>query len=65
MGPTKGTNSTAELTAIAMANLYILQAGVTDALVVYDAKYAANMATAAWDPSTNISLVNTVTRLLD
>ena len=54
LGATRGTNATAELSAIAYAYLYILQSDISHAVIYYDAKYADNMASAQWSPDTNV-----------
>ena len=64
LGAEVGTNSTPELSAIAFACLYALQAKATHLLIRYDAMYAASMATGSWTPGHNVDLVNTTAELL-
>ena len=64
IGAERGTNSTAELTVIAFACMFVVQAKIEHVLIVYDAMYAANMATATWTPGTNKEFVDTVTELV-
>ena len=58
VGAEHGTNATAELTAILYASLYALQRKASHVCIVYDAMYAANMASGDWTPGKNIELVN-------
>ena len=64
IGAEVGTNSTAELSAIAFASLFALQAGAPKVLIRYDAMCAANMATGCWTPGHNVELVDTTAEVL-
>ena len=64
LGATKGTNATAELSAIAYACLYILQSDIFHVVIYYDAKYAANMASAQWSPDTDVGFVDKVAEIV-
>ena len=64
IGAEVGTNSTAELSAIAFAPMFALQLGAPKVLIRYDAMYAANMATGQWTPGHNVALVDTTAEVL-
>ena len=65
IGAEAGTNATAELSAIASACMYALQFRLSNVLIVYDAKYVANMASGVWTPGKNVDLANCTAELLD
>jgi len=62
LGCTCGTNNTAELSSIGMALRWLVEAEVTDmqCTILYDSKYAANIAQGIWRAEKNTDLARTV-----
>lgn len=59
LGATCGTNNTGELTAVAMALKWVEEmepTGIVPCRVLYDSKYAANIAQGLWRASGNVEL---------
>ena len=54
IGAEFGTNATAELSAIAYGCMFAMQIQAPSVLIVYDAKYAANVASGERPPGKNI-----------
>ena len=69
LGATGQSNSTAELTAIGEACLWLLhetdELEKTPAVIYYDSEYAAKTAQREWKPQDNIGLVETIADLVE
>lgn len=65
LGARVGSNNTGELTALCEAMLWALERNLTQATmhILYDSKWAANMARGIWKPKTGRTLVRTAQRI--
>ena len=64
IGADRGTNATAELSAMCFATLWALQQPYSSVRIVYDAEHAAAMSQGIWDPSVNIDIIQTNSELI-
>lgn len=64
IGADQGTNATSELSGIGVACVWALQSSYSSIHIVYDAVYAASMATGAWGPTCNVEVVDFVMEMV-